>query len=85
MTVVSSNEFIRNQDKYFDLAMDENIMIERGGNMFHLTYSPVEISNMPEQQILKPDDDYYRVLSSGEFRGKLAVVLENIDKKYANK
>jgi len=44
MTVVSSNEFIRNQDKYFDLAIDENIIIERGGNIFHLTCSQMEIS-----------------------------------------
>ena len=37
MTVVSSKEFATYQDKYFDMAINENIVIKRGKNMFHLT------------------------------------------------
>ena len=34
MTVISSNEFKTNQEKYFDLALNERIFIKRGGYMF---------------------------------------------------
>jgi len=34
MTVISSNEFKTNQEKYFDLALNEQIFIKRGGYMF---------------------------------------------------
>ena len=34
MTVVSTKEFITNQKKYFDLALNEQVIIQRGNNMF---------------------------------------------------
>ena len=34
MTVVSSEEFLSNEDKYFDMALDEQVCIQRGDNMF---------------------------------------------------
>ena len=49
--------------------------------MFHLSFAP----EYPEQEILKPDDDFYRAISAEEFRKKLIVVLDRVDKKYANK
>jgi len=77
MTVVSSKEFATNQKKYYGLAVNENIIIKRGKNMFHLIYAPVE--EYPEQPILEPDDDFYRAISAEEFRERLTVVLDKID------
>jgi len=37
MTVVSSKEFVSNEDKYFDMALNEHIFIRRGNNMFIVT------------------------------------------------
>ena len=34
MTVVSTNEFVTNRKKYFDLALNEQVIIQRGNNMF---------------------------------------------------
>ena len=34
MTVVSAKEFNTNQDKYFDLALNEQVFIQRGDYMF---------------------------------------------------
>jgi len=34
MTLVSSREFVTNQKKYFDLAINEQVFIKRGKNMF---------------------------------------------------
>jgi len=86
MTVVSSKEFATNQDKYFDLALDEDVCIQRGDNLFHLIYKHVDdMNNYDYEEILEPDDDFHRAISMDEFRERLIVVLDNIDKKYANK
>ena len=45
MTTVSSKEFMTNQKRYFDLAVNENVCIKRGKNIFHLIYRPVDIIN----------------------------------------
>jgi len=33
MTVVSSKEFVTNEDKYFDLTLDDRLIIQRGDNL----------------------------------------------------
>ena len=33
MTVVSSKEFVTNEDKYFDLMLDDRLIIQRGDNL----------------------------------------------------
>jgi len=42
MTLVSSKEFVSNGNKYFDLALNEQVAIKRGKNIFHLIYSSSE-------------------------------------------
>jgi len=37
MTLISSKEFVANQKKYFDLAINEQVFIKRGKNMFIVT------------------------------------------------
>ena len=36
-------------------------------------------------KVLEPDEDFRRAISAEEFREKLIVVLDRVDKKYANK
>jgi len=83
MTVVSTKEFNTNQKRYFELAENEEVCIKRGNGMYYLMYKPLEIQ-YPEQPILEPDDDFYRAISAEEFRKRLIVVLDRVDKKYAN-
>jgi len=48
MTLVSSKEFVSNQKRYFDMALNEQVFIKRGKNTFivtcadsqHTQYSP---------------------------------------------
>jgi len=40
MTVISSKEFVINENKYFDLAINEDICIKKDSNLFHLVYIP---------------------------------------------
>jgi len=82
MTVVSSKEFATKPAKYYNLAANEQVVIKRGKNMYHLTYKPVEETK--ERVYHEPDDDFYRSVSVDEFRKKLVVMLENVDKKYQN-
>jgi hypothetical protein len=84
MTIVSTKEFSANQEKYFDMAINENVCIQRGDNMFYLSYAPFEC-RYPEQPVLEPDDDFRRALSAEEFRKRLIVVLKGVDKKYSKK
>jgi predicted transcriptional regulator len=37
MTIVSSKEFISNEAKYFELALNERVFIRKGNNMFIVT------------------------------------------------
>ena len=75
MTVISSKEFVRNQKRYFDLAVDEELFIRRGKNMFHLICTAT-------------GDDMYDADDDEEYVTKeelLAGIHEDIDKFYANR
>ena len=63
MTVVSSKEFETNQDKYFDLAENEQIYIHRGDCMFIISRSP--------ENFKEPDDDLRRAVSMEVVRERL--------------
>ena len=39
MTVVSSKEFVKDEDKYLDMAMNGQVFIQRGDCMFHIICS----------------------------------------------
>ena len=81
MTEVSGKEFIANQKRYFDMAIDERICIKRGKNRFHLLYAPDE-KQVPPQPILEPDEDFYRAITMDEFR---KLVKEDIHQIYSAK
>jgi len=67
MTLVSSKEFISNEDKYFDLALNGGVCIQRGDYMFHLVSDPFE-KQYPPQPFLEPDDDLRNAISMDELR-----------------
>ena len=67
MTVVSSKEFIADEDKYFDLALNGGVCIQRGDYFFHLVSRPVE-KQYPPQPFLEPDDDLRRAIPMEELR-----------------
>ena len=75
MTVVSSKEFANHQDKYFDMAMDEQVFVKRENDniMFIVTRDNKEYSS--------PNDDLRGAISIDEVFDK---VKDNIRKKYAN-
>ena len=79
MTVVSSTEFATNQDKYFDMAMKEQIFVQRGDDMFLLT----RINEHEEpDMIFEPDEDFYRSISMEELCKR---VLEDVRQWYKEK
>jgi len=83
MTVVTTKEFNSNQEKYFDMALDEQVFVKRGDYMYHIICS--NIGAVKEQEILEPDDDLRRAITKEEFRERLIGILDRVDKKYANK
>jgi hypothetical protein len=79
MTVISSKEFVANEDKYFDMALSEDVCIKRDEYLFHLVCTPGSID---EQKILKPDDDLRRAITKDEL---LEGIYANIAKMYDEK
>jgi len=82
MTVVSSKEFVTNQKKYFDLAVNEEVFIKRGKNTFHLVCTTVDNTTVDETIYHEPDDDLCRAITMDELRER---TYEFIDKIFANK
>ena len=64
MTVVSSKEFMSNENKYFDMAMTEEIFVKRDNVVFVFT----RVNENKEKKRLKPDDDLRRAISLDELR-----------------
>ena len=77
--MVSSNEFINNQEKYFDLALNEQVFVQKGDNMFL-----VSIASNETKKYKKPDVDFYRAITMGEFKLRAREVVEKAYKKYTN-
>jgi hypothetical protein len=70
MTVVSTKEFSSNQEKYFDMAVNGNVCIQRGENKFYLSYAPIE-PQYPEQPVTVDDDALDRAITGAELRKRL--------------
>jgi len=86
MTVVSSKDFAGNQEKYFDLALDEQVFIQKDDNMFLLVYKNINDMNIYHdanvyEEILEPDEDFRSSITMDALRGK---VHELIDRLYSN-
>ena len=77
MRVISSKEFNTNQKNYAKMAVNEEVC----DTMYSPMHRPLEMQ-YPEQEILEPDEDFYRAITMEEVREKLHRL---IDKLYANK
>ena len=69
------------------MALEEQVFIKRGDYIFLLLYKNINDTQDKSiyEEVLAPDDDFRRALSAKEFREKLTVVLDRVDKKHANK
>jgi len=81
MTVVSSKEFVTNEKKYFEMAIDEQIFVQRGNIMFIVTKAGENI-NEKKKKRLKPDDDLRCAITGKELLEKVYV---SVDKFFENK
>ena len=65
MTLVSSKEFVSNQKRYFDLALNEDVVIKRGRNRFHLVFVPAEKQHLEqpylEKRVEEKCQDWYGI------------------------
>ena len=90
MTVVSSKEFASHQNKYFEMARDEQVFIQKDDNVFLLIYKNIDDMNIYHEasvyeEVLEPDDDFSRAIPMDEFIEKALVMVESVDKMYARK
>jgi len=82
MTVVSSTEFKTYQDKYLDMAVNEQVAIKKGETMFYIVCKPPQRTSVPTQVALSPDDDLRRAITFDELLEK---TYEDIDEFFVNK
>ncbi len=73
MQIVSSAEFATHQDKYFNLAIEQDVYIERDKKRFHLLYEPI----VEEQPILEPDEDFYSAITAEELKKRMRTSIHN--------
>ena len=81
MTFVSSKEFSVNIERYFNLAIHEDVYIKNGKNRFRLLYAPIE-KQCPQQPILEPDEDFYCAISGDEFKKRALEIVEKVHNQY---
>ena len=81
MTVVSSKEFASNQSKYYNLAVNDDIFIKRGKNMFRLMCTSEDSTPLKKRVYYEPDEDFYRSITIDELKEKSH---EFIHKLFAN-
>ena len=72
MTVISSKEFAINDDKYFDLAMNEQVFVQRDNVMFM-----TRVNENKKKKRLKPDDELQRAITGDELLEKVYASLDN--------
>jgi len=64
MTVVTTKEFNSNQEKYFDMALDEQVFVKRGNYIYHIICSNIDA--VREQVVLEPDADLRSAITARE-------------------
>ena len=76
MTVVSSREFVTNQERYFELALNEDVFVQKDEDMF--VFMRTNEHQEPDM-IFEPDEDFYRSISMEELRKR---VLDDVHQWY---
>ena len=76
MTVVSTKEFGTNQDKYFDMAVNEQVFVQREDYMFI-----VSRASAPKWKHKKPDEKLRNAITLDEVKDRLH---SHIHKLFAN-
>jgi hypothetical protein len=78
MQVVSSTEFATHQQKYFNLARRQKVLVQSGNYMYRIMPEPI----VEEQIIFEPDEDFYNSISKEKL---LEGIFEDMDKIFAKK
>ncbi|MDR2206910.1 MAG: hypothetical protein LBE36_12235 [Flavobacteriaceae bacterium] len=79
MTIINSKEFVQNEDKYFELALNERVFIKKGNHTFFVTNAD------ESDDYLEPDEDFHRAITIDEFKRRALLIVEKLDKKYAKR
>lgn len=80
MTIVSTKEFNSNQEKYFDMAINEQVFVQRGDYTFI-----VSRVNEPNRKHKKPDEKLRSAISIDEVHTLCANDHEDdFGKEYSN-
>ena len=87
MTLINTKEFLANEEKYFSMALNSEVCIQRGDFLYHLVSTPIEEieeieEHYPPQPYLEPDDDFRRAITGEELKRRMRTSISNF---FANK
>jgi hypothetical protein len=78
MQVISSAEFATHQQKYFNMARRQDVLVENKNRRYRITAEPME----EEQEILHPDDDLRSAISAEEFKKQALDIVDKVHYKF---
>ena len=78
MTIVSTKEFVTNENKYFDMAMSEEIFVKRDNMMFIVA----RVNENRKKKRFIPDNNLHKAITFDEL---LERSYEDIHQLFANK
>ena len=73
MTLISNQEFIKNDEKYLDMALNDTVIIQRGDNLFFVQNVT---QNTESDIIFEPDEEFYNSLTTVEARTKTYAAID---------
>ena len=82
MTIVSTKEFNTDQEKYFDIALKDHVIVYRGDNKFIIQNF---VPDNELYEIFKPDDDFYRSIPIEEVRDSIVEYIRRKNISTMNK
>ena len=85
MTVVTSREFANDQERYFEIARNEQVYIHKNEDTFQLIRTSTDHETSSKRVYYEPDEDFYRSITMDEFKKRALVMTERIDKMYSKK
>jgi hypothetical protein len=84
MTTISNSEFMAHPERYFDMAVNQDVRIQKGHQMFYIVYAPParEQNTREEQPLLAPDDDLRNAITGEEL---LTGIYSDLETFFADK
>ena len=78
MTALTGKKMATHQNRYLDVAVEDEVCTKRGRNMLRLMYEPA----VEKPMIFEPDEDFYSSITADEFKERALEIVEKVHHKF---